>query len=154
MFTKKANRNSILINQKQRGNEHTKSKIKRNEHSMSNRLLHYTRKLNRNKAYPSGTQSWTRRVSGPTPASPRSSPPLAIASSRWRAQWRNERLRRKGVGAEQVLLEAVEKVSTRDGRAAAQVVASQVVAAQVVPAGARMVVGAADRCVAVWREQG
>jgi hypothetical protein len=58
------------------------------------------------------------------------------------------------VGAEQVLLEAVEKVSTRDGRAAAQVVASQVVAAQVVPAGARMVVGAADRCVAVWREQG
>jgi hypothetical protein len=55
------------------------------------------------------------------------------------------------VGAEQVLLEAVavEKVSTRDGRAAAQVVASQVV-----PAGARMVVGAVDRCVAVWREQG
>jgi hypothetical protein len=44
---------------------------------------------------------------------------------------------------------AVEKVSTRDGRAAAQVVA-----AQVVPAGARMVVGAVDRCVAVWREQG
>jgi hypothetical protein len=32
------------------------------------------------------------------------------------------------VGAEQVLLEAVEKVSTRDGRTAAQVVASQVVA--------------------------
>ena len=54
-------------------------------------------------------------------------------------------------GAEQVLLEAVavEKVSTRDGRAAAQVVASQVV-----PAGTRMVVGAVDRCVAVWREQG
>jgi hypothetical protein len=42
------------------------------------------------------------------------------------------------VGAEQVLLEAVEKVSTRDGRVAAQVVASQVVAAQVVPAGARI----------------
>ena len=49
---------------------------------------------------------------------------------------------------------SVEQVSTRDGRAAAQVVASQVVAAQVVPAGARMVVGAADRCEAVWREQG
>jgi hypothetical protein len=48
-----------------------------------------------------------------------------------------------------VLLEAVavEKVSTRDGRAAAQVVASQVVAS-------RMVVGAVDRCVVVWREQG
>jgi hypothetical protein len=68
------------------------------------------------------------------------------------------------VGAEQVLLEAVEKVSTRDGRAAAQVVASQVVAsqvvasqvvaAQVVPAGARMVVGAADRCVAVCGSRG
>jgi hypothetical protein len=49
---------------------------------------------------------------------------------------------------------AVEQVSTRDGCAAARVVASQVVATQVVPAGARVVVGAADRCVAVWREQG
>jgi hypothetical protein len=28
----------------------------------------------------------------------RPSPPLAISSSRWRAQWRNERLRRKMVG--------------------------------------------------------
>jgi hypothetical protein len=37
---------------------------------------------------------------------------------------------------------------------AAQVVASQVVAAQVVPAGARMVVGAADRCVAVCGSRG
>jgi hypothetical protein len=50
-----------------------------------------------------------------------------------------------------VLLEAmaVEQVSTRDGRAA-----TQVVVAQVVPAGARVVVCAANQCVAVWREQG
>ena len=97
---------------------------------MSKRLLQCTNKLNGNNTYPSGTQSWTRRVSGPTPASPRSSLPLAISSSRWRAQWRNDRHRwpRKTVAADQVALEKVaseevawrwSSVYTRDGRGGA-----------------------------------
>ena len=92
---------------------------------MSKRLLQCANKLNGNNTSPSGTQSWTRRVSGPTPASPRSSLPLAISSSRWRAQWRNDRHRwpRKTVAADQVALEKVawrwSSVYTQDGRGGA-----------------------------------
>jgi hypothetical protein len=111
---------------------------------MSNPLLKCTHKLNW-KPYPSGTQSWTWRVSGPMRAMPNTpgSLPLSISppmswwgapapqmsalrpgarkeprrgSSRWRPPWRNERpWRRRRILWGRRIL-WWDLVATRDGR--------------------------------------
>ena len=113
-------------------------------HPMSNPLLKCTHKLNW-KPYPSRTQSWTRRVSGPMPAMPNTpgSLPLSISpptswwgapaphlsalrpgarkephrgSSRWRPPWRNERPWRRRRILWDRRIWWWDLVATRDGR--------------------------------------
>jgi hypothetical protein len=59
----------------QSAHQNPKSNPKKNRKINQNQC---TKKLNGENTYPSGTQSWMRRVSGPMPASPCSSLPLAI----------------------------------------------------------------------------
>jgi hypothetical protein len=88
MFNKKANRISILCHEQRNAisTPKSKTKCKRNHKINQNQC---TKKLNGENTYPSGTQSWMRRVSDPMPASPWSSLPFAISLSTWWVHWRN-----------------------------------------------------------------
>jgi hypothetical protein len=99
----------------QLAHQNPKSNRKRNRKINQNQC---TKKLNGENTYPLGTQSWMRRVSGPMPASPWSSLPLAISSSTWQAHWWNNHPNGGvAIAAEQMASEegAAEQVASEEG---------------------------------------
>jgi hypothetical protein len=103
-----------MSKQTKSAHQNPKSNCKRNHKINQNQ---FTKKLNGENTYPSGTQSWMRRVSSLMPASPYSLLPLAISSSTWRAHWRNNRpYGGVAIAAEQMASEegAAEQVASEE----------------------------------------